>query len=142
MTVRPPRIAPGKLNEPEANRALAELAASVDGAIAALLLGKAALLAVPAAEAASGFAFPTTRRIYSAVTELSPGTNDVRVFNAGETIVRHPLGRKPIGRLVLGQAASSILFDLDVSALTPALDPKEFVAFRSSTTTTFRIAVV
>jgi hypothetical protein len=142
MTVRAPRIAPGKLNEPEVNRSLAELASGVDSALAALLLSGAALLVVPAAEAASGFAFVGTRRIYSGVTEISPGTNDLRVFSTGETIIRHPLGRKPRGRLVLGQAASSSLFDLDVAALVPDLDPAQFVAFRASVTTTFKIVVV
>jgi hypothetical protein len=141
VTVRPPRIAPGGLNVPEVNRSLAELASGADAAVSALLLAGAAMLEVPASESANALFFATSRRIYSLPSPDSPGTRDVRIYNSGETIVQHRLNRKPNGRFVAGQSASSILFDLDVAALNPPLDPAKFVAYRSTASALFRIVL-
>lgn len=140
MTVRPPRLDPGPLTRDALDRAFIELAGTTDRAILALLLAGAVMLEVPAAEAASGFTFPTSRRKYT-VPGAGAGSPDIRVFSTGETIVQHGLGRRPTGRIVVGQAASSSLFDLDVSALSPGLDPAQFVAFQASVTTTFRVVL-
>lgn len=145
MTIQRPRLSPRIAGFPElvreTNRSLAELASSVDGALAALSLGGAQLLSVPQGEAAAGFAFVGTRRIYSAPSAIDPATFDIRVFSAGETIVRHGLGRAPLGRFVAGQRSAGTLIDLDVSTLTPALDPAAFVAFVSTITALYRIVV-
>lgn len=139
MSIPKPRLVPGPLTREAVDRTTIDLCNAVDAEFAKLLVGLAAVLVeVPAAQAAASFTFPTTRRRYD-VPAPGAGTTDVRVFNAGETIVQHPLGRRPRGRIVCGQAAASALFDLDVAALSPALDPAQFVAFRSSATTTFKI---
>jgi hypothetical protein len=139
LTVSAPRI--GVLTMAEINRAFAELAKAVTVEARATAIGEWRFLEVLSAETSPTF-FPTTRRIYSVPSGGQPTTQQIRVFNTGETIVRHSLGRKPFGRAVLGQPQSSILFDLDVSTLSPALDPAEYVAFRSSASGLFTIAVV
>ncbi len=140
MTILAPRIK--TLDLAEVNRAFQDLAAACQAEARSVAVGEWALLEVLASEASSGFSFPTSRRIYSVPTGGAPTTTLVRVFNTGETIVRHGLGRKPRGRVELAKPQSSILFDVDVTTLSPALDPAQYVAFRSSASGLFAVAVV
>lgn len=144
MTVRAPRLAPGLSTVPdvvrETNRAFVDFAATLGSAFEAVPLGALVMLQVPAVENAATF-FPTTRRIYSLPSPTSPGTFDIRVYGTGQTIIQHPLGRRPMGRIVVGQATTGTLLDIDVAGLTPALDPALFVAFSSTVTALYRIVV-
>ncbi len=143
MTVQRSRIPPTEPVSPaEVNRSFGEVATGVNAELAAMLFGSAQLLAVPTAEAASTFVFPTTRRLYSAVTQGTPSTTLLRVFTTGETIVRHALGRSPKGRVVVGQRQAGDLFDLDPATLVPPLNPAEVVVFRASVAGLYQVAVL
>ncbi len=140
MTVVAPRAA--KLDLVELNRVLRELAASVDAEVRRVAVGEWRLLEVLSSEADAAFVFPTSRRIYSTPTAGAATTTRVRVFNSGQTIVRHALGRRPKTTALLAQEQPGFVSTLDVAALSPALDPAEYVAFAATTTGLYTLAVL
>lgn len=139
MTIQAPRV---RGNEPgEINRALQELAAACDARAASVALGEWRLLEVLASEAAAGFAFPTTKRVYSVPPFGSTTTTGVRVFAGGQTIVPHALGRPPKGVVVVGQAQAGSVFQLPLAGLTGDYRPERHVALEASGTGLYVVAV-
>jgi hypothetical protein len=134
MAGSPPLVRQPRQGNPQADRVLGALSRDVQGALAVLLLGGAQFLEVSKVQPA----FTSSRRILSISGER---TREIVIASGTQTIIPHGLGRPPEGRILVRQSASSSLIDLDVAALTPALDPAQVIAVAASVTATFRIVV-
>lgn len=138
--ITPPRV--NDLTLAEVNRAFRELARSCETEAKRVALGEWRLLEVLASEAASTFAFPATKRLYSVPPGGSVTTTRVRIFNTGETIIAHGLGRPPVGFAVLDQDTSGVLRRIDLKTLTGDYSDDRHIALSSAITGLYAVAVV
>jgi hypothetical protein len=130
VAVSAPYIRQPRFNDPTADRVGGALGRDVQQALDGLLFARAIILRVTKGQALTG-----PRRLY---TTSGDTTTDIQVFNSGETLVPHPLGQTPQGWFVVGQSANANLFNVTP---TVATDPAQYLVFRASSTTTFRIVV-